>query len=71
MRYSDVILMAAECDVEAGRLENARAKVNQIRARAAGSTVADPAVTNYNISTYDAAWVDAAWREKQFVSREG
>ena len=60
MRYADVLLMAAECDVEAGRLEAARTKVNLIRTRAAGSTAADPAVTNYNISTYDAVWSDAA-----------
>jgi hypothetical protein len=60
MRYADVLLMAAECDVEAGRLEAARTKVNLIRTRAAGSTVADAAVTNYNIATYATVWPDAA-----------
>ena len=34
MRYSDVLLMAAECEVEAGSLEKARDYVNQIRKRA-------------------------------------
>src|SRR5205814_492300 len=34
-RYADMLLMLAEAEVEAGSLENARAIVNQIRARAA------------------------------------
>ncbi len=33
-RYADLLLMLAEAEVEAGSLENARAIVNQIRARA-------------------------------------
>ncbi len=33
MRYSDVLLLAAECEVEAGSLANAMAYVNQVRAR--------------------------------------
>lgn len=62
IRFADVILMAAECEVEVGSLEQARTYVNMIRARAA-----DPAgfvmdegspAANYVISTYDAAWVD-------------
>ena len=36
MRYSDLLLMSAEIDVEIGSVEDARAKVNQVRARAAG-----------------------------------
>jgi hypothetical protein len=35
LRYADVLLLLAEAEVEAGSLENARAIVNQIRARAA------------------------------------
>ena len=35
LRYADVILMAAECEVEAGNLDQAREYVNMIRARAA------------------------------------
>jgi starch-binding outer membrane protein, SusD/RagB family len=35
MRYADVILMAAECEVEAGSLANAMADVNMVRSRAA------------------------------------
>lgn len=34
MRYSDVLLMAAECEVEAGSLTNAMNYVNQVRTRA-------------------------------------
>ena len=56
--------MAAECDVEAGRLENARASGIKSDRELVGSTVADPAVTNYNSTAYDAAWVDAAAARK-------
>ncbi|RFZ81090.1 RagB/SusD family nutrient uptake outer membrane protein [Mucilaginibacter terrenus] len=38
IRFADVILWAAECEVEVGSLENARAYVNQIRTRAADAT---------------------------------
>jgi len=33
MRYADVLLLAAECEVEAGSLANAMGYVNQVRAR--------------------------------------
>ena len=45
IRYADVLLMAAECEVEVGTLETARNYVNQIRARAANP----------------AGWVKAGW----------
>jgi starch-binding outer membrane protein, SusD/RagB family len=35
IRYADVLLLLAECEIEAGSLDNARTLVNQIRARAA------------------------------------
>ncbi len=35
IRYADVLLMAAEAEIEAGSLETARGYVNQVRARAA------------------------------------
>ncbi|NCD71287.1 RagB/SusD family nutrient uptake outer membrane protein [Mucilaginibacter agri] len=38
IRYADVILWAAECEVEIGSLANAEALVNQVRARAADAT---------------------------------
>ncbi len=63
IRYADVLLLLAECEIEAGSLEIARGLVNQIRSRAAnqdgwvknedGSFAA-----NYQISTYDDPWTD-------------
>jgi hypothetical protein len=62
IRFADVLLMAAECEVEAGSLEQARTYVNMIRERAADPTgfVMDggtPAA-NYVIDTYNTAWTD-------------
>jgi hypothetical protein len=60
IRYADVLLMAAEAEVEAGSLEKAREYVNLVRARAANSKhwvkKADgtPAA-NYQISPYPAS----------------
>ena len=65
IRFADVLLMAAECEVEIGSLEKAREYVNMIRTRAAnpdswvkrgdGSNAA-----NYVIGLYNAAWTDKA-----------
>ncbi|MBT8205067.1 MAG: RagB/SusD family nutrient uptake outer membrane protein [Eudoraea sp.] len=65
LRYADVLLMAAEAEVEVGTLETARGYVNQVRDRAANmSYVQNEAGTgdaaNYVIGTYDAAWTDQA-----------
>ena len=63
IRFSDVLLMAAEAEVEVGTLEQARIYVNRVRARAANavSTVKDangnPAA-NYQTKTYLVPWVD-------------
>ncbi len=65
MRYSDVLLMAAEAEVELGGLERARALVNQVRRRAANPvgfvrrSDGTPAA-NYRIAEYSAPWTDAA-----------
>lgn len=63
IRFADVLLMAAECEVEIGSLEKAREYVNLVRARAAnpagfvkradGSNAA-----NYVIGLYNTAWTD-------------
>ena len=61
IRFADVLLMAAEAEIEAGSLEQARTYVNMVRARAANSehwvknatTGADEA--NYVISEYPAS----------------
>jgi starch-binding outer membrane protein, SusD/RagB family len=71
-RYADLLLMLAEAEVEVGTLENARAIVNQIRARAGvnvqgpgtdAATIAVPitdprvaAYANYRIGTYAVPW---------------
>jgi hypothetical protein len=60
IRYADVLLMAAEAEVEAGSLTKALDYVNQVRRRAALSEhwVKNPDGTdaaNYNISEYTAA----------------
>ncbi len=69
MRYADVLLMAAECEVEVGDLNKARAYVNLIRKRAGNSAQGKSAIkvpinsaeitwAKYKIGTYDAAWAD-------------
>lgn len=76
MRLSMVKLWLAEAYVEAGRLEDARAQVNDIRARAAnaagfvpeaiqGATRTEYSTTanpaaNYNVGQYTAAWTSAS-----------
>jgi starch-binding outer membrane protein, SusD/RagB family len=74
LRFADVLLMAAECEVETGSLEKAREYVNLVRDRAAKSTpvkVGAADAANYKISTYTAAWTDknvareAVRRERQ------
>lgn len=64
IRFADVLLMAAEVEVELGNLEVAREYVNRVRTRAANAEafVMDGAVTaaNYDIATYVAPWIDAA-----------
>jgi hypothetical protein len=73
LRFADVMLMLAEAEVEVGSLENARALVNEIRARASQTAqgpdggdievpLDDPGITwaVYDIGTYDAPWTDQA-----------
>lgn len=60
MRFSDVLLMAAEAEIEVGSLETARQYVNMVRERASNSVVLDPdtgnPAANYVIGTYDSPW---------------
>ena len=72
IRFADVLLLAAEAEVETGGLEKAREYVNLIRTRASNPAgfvgpanndgLASPA--NYQIKTYTAAWTDAAVARK-------
>ncbi len=68
IRFADVLLMAAECEVEANNLEKAREYVNMVRARAANPASfvqQDGGVAaNYVISTYNDAWTDQAVARK-------
>ena len=79
IRYADVLLWAAEVEIEIGSLEKARTYVNQVRARAA-----DPAgwpkkylndatpeagfsntpAANYKVGLYPATWVDKVFATK-------
>lgn len=59
IRFGDVLLLAAEAEIEVGSMEKAREYVNRIRTRAINSNIkrADGSLAaNYVISTYTAAW---------------
>lgn len=69
LRYADVLLMAAECEVEVGDLNKARDYVNQIRKRAGNCAQGKSAITvpinsseitwaKYKVSEYTAAWTN-------------
>ncbi|MEY4382985.1 MAG: hypothetical protein RI995_527 [Bacteroidota bacterium] len=65
IRYADLLLMAAECEIEVGSLAKAQEYVNKIRTRAANSagfvkSASGANAANYKIATYDAAWTDKA-----------
>lgn len=66
IRYADVLLMAAECEVEVGDLEVARDYVNQVRARASNpagfvqNEAGNANAANYQIGLYNATWTDQA-----------
>lgn len=64
IRFADVLLMAAECEIEVGSLEKARDYVNQIRARAANPagfvTKGGAPAANYVIGLYNTPWTDKA-----------
>jgi hypothetical protein len=59
IRFAEVLLWAAECEVEVGSLENARALVNRVRTRAMNSCVVQnggSAAANYLTGVYTTAW---------------
>jgi starch-binding outer membrane protein, SusD/RagB family len=76
IRYSHVLLMLAECEIEVGSLEKARELVNQIRRRAAnpeGFVMASDGkpAANYVVKEYSAPWTDkvAAREATRFETR--
>jgi starch-binding outer membrane protein, SusD/RagB family len=59
MRFSDLLLMAAECEIEVGDPEKARSYVNQIRTRVNNSDVKNDGVndaSNYRVGLYTTPW---------------
>lgn len=61
IRFADVLLMAAEAEIEVGSLEKAREYVNMIRTRAMNSELLrenGDAAANYKIGLYTSAWSD-------------
>ncbi|KIC90307.1 RagB/SusD family nutrient uptake outer membrane protein [Flavihumibacter sp. ZG627] len=62
IRFADVLLMAAEAEIDGGgSLEKAREYVNMVRARAAKPATFVPTTeAKYMISTYLTPWTDAA-----------
>ncbi len=62
IRFADVLLMAAEAEVELGNLEAARALTNQVRERAQNSELlrdGGAPAANYVVELYNAPWTDA------------
>jgi hypothetical protein len=68
IRFADVLLMAAEAEIEVGSMDVARGYVNQVRARAKdpiswcravpGDVASAKADANYQIGLYNTAWAD-------------
>ena len=67
IRFADVLLWAAECEVEIGSLERARELVNYVRERAKDGRYVEVvyddiggyvASANYYVDTYNNAWAD-------------
>lgn len=68
-RFSDLLLMAAEIEIELGDLEKARGYINRVRTRAANpegwvrNNAGQPAA-HYNIGTYDIPFADKNYARK-------
>ncbi|WP_026953371.1 RagB/SusD family nutrient uptake outer membrane protein [Algoriphagus mannitolivorans] len=63
IRFADVLLLAAEAEIEVGSLEKAREYVNRVRTRAMNSILTRSGGTpaaNYDIKTYSTPWTDKA-----------
>ncbi len=67
IRYADVLLWAAECEVEVGSLEQARAYVNMIRSRALNgctetidNSTGSPSA-HYSMGLYNSTWTSQSY----------
>jgi len=61
IRFADILLLAAEAEIEVGSAEKAREYVNLVRTRAINSFLTrddGSNAANYEISTYTAPWTD-------------
>jgi hypothetical protein len=58
-RFSDVLLWAAECEVEVGSLDNAQVDVNIVRNRAKNSPTQPGSVAKYFVNPYAAGFFTA------------
>jgi hypothetical protein len=76
MRFADVLLMAAEAEIEAGTLEQARTYINMVRTRAAnaadfvnvgGVNEADYQISNYTVAFADKAAANQAVRTERLL----
>ncbi|QIP17346.1 RagB/SusD family nutrient uptake outer membrane protein [Spirosoma aureum] len=76
IRFADIILWLAECEVEAGDLNKARSYVNEVRARAAKTSswvMKDGTTTpaaNYKVGLYEQAWDQATARKVVHFERK-
>ncbi|PZX56498.1 RagB/SusD family nutrient uptake outer membrane protein [Algoriphagus chordae] len=67
LRFADVLLMAAEAEIELGNLEAARGYVNRVRERAMNSALMRDngnMAANYKVSLYNSAWSDSDMARK-------
>ena len=65
IRFADVLLMAAEAEIEAGSLETARQYINRVRTRAANPAgFVQNAPANYQIKPYTTPFADQASARK-------
>lgn len=63
IRYADVLLLAAEVEVEIGDLDVAREYVNQIRRRARDGCKVDTPDANYTVEEYTDPWTQEYGRK--------
>ena len=67
IRFADVLLWAAECEVEVGSLEQARAYVNQVRTRAMNGCTetidnsSGAPSAHYYVGLYNSTWTNQAY----------
>ena len=65
IRFADVLLMAAEAEIEVGSLAKAQQYINQVRARAANpGSMVPGAPANYQIKPYTTPFADQATARK-------